>query len=224
MTQKLDQEQLFWEAMTALQKAIKQGVIVVEDDMPLFYRAISRDTEQQIRTEMNAISEQYAKQGADFINERLRKHLAKDTVNYTELSKSYLLFRHRFEKLEQGLEELDKAQSALKLNDWVLKSLVFVGFSLISLSSLGILIALVNLLGGPVLTRLWSEVFLGSLDLNAISWQGLVSVIIKLLGSALLGLLGGALIFAPWVVFNWLLAKLPYKYRKPFDLDQWRNC
>lgn len=49
-----------------------------------------------------------------------------------------------------------------------------------------------------------------------------LDILIKLILSGFLFVFGALLVFSPWFAFNWLLTKLPYKYRKPFDISQYR--
>lgn len=222
MSQHLDKEQLFWEAMTALRDAIETGVIDVKEDMPRFYRYLSEQITSELADDLETIKNRYAKQGSDLINEKLKANLASDRQAFYSLSKQYHDLEHDIMKLERELEALNEQQKTLKINDWVMKSLILIGFVIMGLTSLGVLVALTNLFGGVALKELWSQVYLGSFSLENPTWQGVITIVIKLLGSAMLFALGVVLVNSPWLVFTWLLAKLPYKYRKPFDISQYR--
>lgn len=223
MTQHIDKDALFWQAMTALKEGIEDGYIDIEATMPDFYQAILAETEGKVRGLLNDISSQYAKQGADFINQRLKSNLEADSQEFQSLSRQYQGLQQSIVQAEKRLEAFSQQQKAFKINDWVLKATVFVGFAMISLASIGILVTLTNLFGGVTLKNLWSQVYLGSFSLQDPTWQGAITVIIKLLLSALLLLLGSFVVFSPWLVFSWLLAKLPYKFRKPFDIEKYRS-
>lgn len=224
MTQGIDKETMFWQAMTALKDAIETGQIDIKNDMPDLYQAISRDTRDNLRQELDSISSHYAQQGSDFINEKLKNNLKADKEQYQSLAKQFNDLQWGIKVAEKRLESLSQRQKNLKVNDWVLEGVISVGFVMISLSSLGILATLLNLFGGVAFKELWSQVFLGSFSMQAPTWGGAITIIIiKLLVSAIFLLIGCILVFSPWFVFNWLLAKTPYKFRKSLALGEYRG-
>lgn len=221
MTQEIDKEVVFWQAMTALQEAITEGYIDVKRDMPDLYNAISQDVESNLRSELDIIRNQYAKQGSDFINRTMQENLNDDKQAYKQLFEEFSTLEWAITHLETRLECISDEQSYFKVKDWGIKVIIAIGFVMVSLSSLAILATLINLFAGATIKEVWSQVYLGAFSLEQPTWQGALSVIIKLLVSLLLLAIGALFVISPWFAFTWLLAKLPHRFRKSFGIDRY---
>lgn len=222
MTQKIDREKLFWEAMQTLQLLIEDGVIDIEKAMPSFYQALANETEQRLKGQLQEINEEYANIGSKYINGKIRSMIASDERVYNELAAKYQDLEQAIKRSEKRLIWLQNQEQVLLNRKEILNPILFFGFVLISVSSFMVLIGFTNLFLGASLTSIWSEVYLGRFNWNQPSLGAVLSILIKIILSVLLFIFGALLVFTPWLAFNWFLTKLPYQYRKPFDISKHR--
>lgn len=222
MTKNIDRSKLFWEAMQTLQLLIEDGVIDIEKDMPSFYEALTSETERRLKGRLEEINQEYANVGAKHINSKIRAIIASDERVYNELAVKYQNLEQAIKKAEKRLIVLQSQEQVLLNREEILKPILAFGFILMAIASVGVLVGFMNLFWGASLTNIWTEVYLGRFNWGLTELGAVLDILIKLILSGFLFVFGALLVFSPWFVFNWLLNKLPYKYRKPFDISKYR--
>ncbi|MFZ2484138.1 MAG: hypothetical protein WAW70_08485 [Streptococcus parauberis] len=210
MTEEINQETLFWEAIEAMKNAIELGELNLDKDMPLFQESITDNVQQKLKNNLDTISQNYSKQASEIINQKIKEDIARDNDAVNENAKNINKVLRGIEEVNSRMNRIEHEQKKIKVNDWGMKLIIAVGFISVSLASISILVMTLNILTSVGLKAIWDIPMLGTTKANISSWQGIISLIAKILLSVGFLGVGTYLVSCPYQIFQLVLSKMPF--------------